>query len=72
MKHPERVEDYLGHIAEAIVGRHRHQHWRTAVLRGPTDVERNLIRIRTTEGRERAKARGQYRGRPPKVTPQRR
>jgi DNA invertase Pin-like site-specific DNA recombinase len=33
-------------------------------------VERDLIRTRTTEGRERAKAHGQHMGRPPKLTPQ--
>ena len=34
------------------------------------DVERDLIRTRTAEGRNRAKARGQHMGRPPKLTPQ--
>jgi DNA invertase Pin-like site-specific DNA recombinase len=41
-----------------------------AVLGGVADVERDLIRTRTAEGRERAKARGQHMGRPPKLTPQ--
>ena len=41
-----------------------------AVLGGLADVERDLIRTRTAEGRERAKARGQHMGRPPKLTPQ--
>ena len=41
-----------------------------AVLGGLADVERNLIRTRTAEGRSRAKARGQHMGRPPKLTPQ--
>jgi DNA invertase Pin-like site-specific DNA recombinase len=41
-----------------------------AVLGGLADVERDLIRTRTTEGRSRAKARGQSMGRPPKLTPQ--
>ena len=41
-----------------------------AVLGGLADVERDLIRTRTTEGRNRAKARGQHIGRPPKLTPQ--
>jgi DNA invertase Pin-like site-specific DNA recombinase len=41
-----------------------------AVLGGLADVERDLIRTRTAEGRSRAKARGQHRGRPPKLTPQ--
>ena len=40
-----------------------------AVLGGLADVERDLIRTRTAEGRERAKARGQHMGRPPKLTP---
>src|SRR5437763_14229855 len=39
-----------------------------AVLGGLTDVERDLIRTRTAEGRSRAKARGQHMGRPPKLT----
>jgi DNA invertase Pin-like site-specific DNA recombinase len=40
-----------------------------AVLGGLADVERNLIRTRTAEGRSRAKARGQHMGRPPKLNP---
>jgi DNA invertase Pin-like site-specific DNA recombinase len=40
-----------------------------AVLGGLADVERDLIRTRTSEGRTRAKARGQRMGRPPKLTP---
>ena len=41
-----------------------------AVLGGLADVERDLIRTRTAEGRTRAKARGQRMGRPPKLTPE--
>jgi DNA invertase Pin-like site-specific DNA recombinase len=41
-----------------------------AILGGLADVERDLIRTRTAEGRSRAKARGQRMGRPPKLTPQ--
>ena len=41
-----------------------------AELGGLADVERDLIRTRTAEGRERAKARGVKMGRPPKFTPQ--
>jgi DNA invertase Pin-like site-specific DNA recombinase len=41
-----------------------------AVLGGLADVERDLIRTRTAEGRARAVARGQHMGRPPKLTPQ--
>jgi DNA invertase Pin-like site-specific DNA recombinase len=41
-----------------------------AVLGGLADVERDLIRTRTAEGRSRAKAQGQHIGRPPKLTPQ--
>jgi DNA invertase Pin-like site-specific DNA recombinase len=41
-----------------------------AVLGGLADVERDLIRTRTAEGRSCAKARGQHMGRPPKLTPQ--
>src|SRR3984957_10488604 len=40
-----------------------------AVLGGLADVERDLIRTRTAEGRSRAKARGQHMGRPPKLNP---
>jgi DNA invertase Pin-like site-specific DNA recombinase len=38
-----------------------------AVLGSLADVERDLIRTRTAEGRSRAKARGQHMGRPPKL-----
>ena len=38
-----------------------------AVLGGLADVERDLIRIRTAEGRSRAKERGQPMGRPPSL-----
>jgi DNA invertase Pin-like site-specific DNA recombinase len=41
-----------------------------AVLGGLADVERDLIRTRTAEGRSRAKAQGQQMGRPPALTPQ--
>src|SRR5271155_4745758 len=41
-----------------------------AVLGGLADVERDLIRTRTAEGRSRAKARGQHMGRLPALTPQ--
>ena len=41
-----------------------------AVLGGLVDVERDLIRTRTSEGRERAKARGMKLGRKPKLTVQ--
>src|SRR5712671_4211098 len=39
-----------------------------AVLGGLADVERDLIRTRTAEGRRRAQERGQRMGRPPKMT----
>ena len=39
-----------------------------AVLGGLADVERDLIRTRTAEGRNRAQKRGQHMGRPPKLT----
>ena len=39
-----------------------------AVLGGLADVERDLIRTRTAEGRSRAKAQGKHMGRPPSVT----
>ena len=40
-----------------------------AVLGGLADVERDLIRTRTAEGRNRAKLRGKHMGRPPSLTP---
>src|SRR5207248_8742977 len=39
------------------------------VLGGLADVERDLIRTRTAEGRSRAKAQGAHMGRPPSLTP---
>jgi DNA invertase Pin-like site-specific DNA recombinase len=39
-----------------------------AVLGGLADVERDLIRTRTAEGRSRAQQRGQHMGRPRKLT----
>src|ERR1700674_6057569 len=41
-----------------------------AVLGGLADVERDLIRTRTAEGRSRAKAQGKHMGRPPSLTAQ--
>lgn len=43
-----------------------------AVLGGLADVERDLIRTRTAEGRVRAKARGKHMGRPSKLNPEQR
>ena len=40
-----------------------------AVLGGLADVERDLIRTLTAEGRSRAKAQGKHMGRPPSLTP---
>ena len=42
------------------------------VLGGLAEFERELIRLRTGEGRTRAKARGVHIGRPPKLTPHQR
>ena len=39
-----------------------------AVLGGLADVERDLIRTRTAEGRTRANAQGKHMGRPPRLT----
>ena len=39
-----------------------------AILGGLADVERDLIRTRTAEGRSRAKARGKHMGRTPSLT----
>ena len=47
------------HIARAVM---------FTVLGGLAEFERELIRARTGEGRERAKARGVHMGRPPKLT----
>jgi DNA invertase Pin-like site-specific DNA recombinase len=41
-----------------------------AVLGDLADVDRDLIRTRTAEGRSRAQKRGQHMGRPPKLTPE--
>ena len=43
-----------------------------AVLGGLADVERDLIRTRTAEGRSRAQKRGQHMGRPPNCPTRRR
>jgi DNA invertase Pin-like site-specific DNA recombinase len=40
-----------------------------AVLRGLADVERDLIRTPTAEGRSRTKAQGKHMGRPPSLSP---
>ncbi len=45
-----------------------HGRLRLTVLGGLAEFERELIRARTGEGRERAKARGVHMGRPPKLT----
>ena len=42
------------------------------ILGGLAEFERELIRARTSEGRKRAKDRGQHMGRPPKLTPHQR
>ena len=42
------------------------------VLGDLAEFERDLIRARTSEGRERARARGVKMGRPPKLTPHQR
>lgn len=42
------------------------------VLAGLAEFERELIRSRTSEGRERARARGVRMGRKPKLTPHQR
>ena len=53
------------------MGRHHHitRAADDAVLGGLAEFERDLIRARTGEGRERAKARGVKMGRKPKLTP---
>jgi DNA invertase Pin-like site-specific DNA recombinase len=43
-----------------------------AVLGGLADVERDLIKVRTAEGRARAQSRGVKMGRRPKLTPEQR
>lgn len=42
------------------------------ILGGLAEFERELIRARTSEGRTRAKARGQHMGRPPALSPHQR
>jgi DNA invertase Pin-like site-specific DNA recombinase len=53
-------------ILGRTVGRHRRQHWAldAAILAGLADVERDLMRTRTAEGRSRAKAQGKQMDRP--------
>ncbi len=46
-----------------------HDRFMLTVLGGLAEFERRLIRSRTGEGRERAKARGVHMGRTPKLTP---
>jgi DNA invertase Pin-like site-specific DNA recombinase len=41
-----------------------------AVLGGLADVERDLIRTRTAEGRNCARLKGKHMGRPPSLTPE--
>ena len=52
------------------MGRYDDSAWRLmlTVLGGLAEFERELIRTRTREGRERAKARGVVLGRKPKLT----
>jgi DNA invertase Pin-like site-specific DNA recombinase len=57
----------LGHGEET-----EHRRLMLTVLAGLAEFERDLIRTRTSEGRERAKARGVKMGRPPKLTPHQR
>ena len=45
-----------------------HGHLILTVLGGLAEFERELIRVRTSEGRERAKARGVKMGRKPELT----
>jgi DNA invertase Pin-like site-specific DNA recombinase len=57
-------------LSGGAAGRHRHQR-RTADDRrvgGLADVERDLIRTRTAEGRSRAQKNGQHVGRLPRLT----
>ena len=49
-----------------------HGHLVLTVLEGLAAFERDLIRLRTGEGRARARVRGIHLGRPPKLTPQQR
>ena len=58
-------------VTRRRMGRHHHSTGRLmlTVLGGLADFERDLIRIRTAEGRNRAKARGVNMGRQPKLTP---
>jgi len=59
-------------ILGRAVGRHWHQHRALDDCRSRrlADVERDLIRPRTAEGRSRAKAQGKHVGRLPSLTPE--
>jgi DNA invertase Pin-like site-specific DNA recombinase len=46
-----------------------HGVWMLTIPGGPAEFERDLIRPRTSKGRERAKARGVKFSRKPKLTP---
>jgi hypothetical protein len=56
-------------LSRRAMGRHQHQYRPPDAGRvgGLADVERNLIRTRTAEGRARAKLRGKHMGRPLKL-----
>jgi DNA invertase Pin-like site-specific DNA recombinase len=49
-----------------------HRRLTITVIRGLAEFERELIRVRTGDGRERARARGQHMGRRPTLTPRQR
>jgi DNA invertase Pin-like site-specific DNA recombinase len=57
-------------LARGVVGRHQHQHRAADDRRAGrlADVERDLIRTRTAQGRSRAQKRGQHMGRPARLT----
>jgi DNA invertase Pin-like site-specific DNA recombinase len=51
-----------------LVAHSQRYHCHLTVLGGLAEFERDLIRARTSEGRERARARGVRMGRPPELT----
>ena len=70
--HAKRRPDHVGAIVDLghdAVGPTSTGRLMLAVPGGLADVERDLIRTRTAEGRSRAKAKGKQMGRPPSLTP---
>ena len=65
---PRRARAFVPLATHGRTRRHRTGGSYSLCLGGLAEFERELIRARTGEGRERAKARGVHMGRPPKLT----